>query len=124
MKTILILLSVGIFPIVTSAQRSLKPMDDITISPIAPTQPTSENSTTITKYKGNRVLQSIGKIYNEEDLNHLAIRNINGVAATVAGVDSRAGTQETPNIRGGGASGTAYFVDGVRTYGALPILSK
>jgi hypothetical protein len=40
-------------------------------------------------------------------------RNINKIAATVAGVDSRNG--ETPIIRGA-VGGTAYFIDGVRVY--------
>jgi hypothetical protein len=39
-------------------------------------------------------------------------RNINSIANTVAGVDSRAG--EIPNIRGARPENTAYYVDGMR----------
>jgi hypothetical protein len=39
-------------------------------------------------------------------------RNINSIANTIVGVDSRAG--EAPNIRGCRADGTAYYIDGMR----------
>lgn len=39
-------------------------------------------------------------------------RNINSIAGTIAGVDSRAG--ETPYIRGARPDGTAYYIDGMR----------
>ena len=70
------------------------------------------------------VQQSIGYVYNEKQLLQMARRDINAVASTVAGVDSRSGTNETPSIRGAGPAGTAYFVDGIRVYGALPIISR
>lgn len=47
-----------------------------------------------------------------KQLERLPQRNINAIAGTVAGVDSRAG--QTPNIRGARQDGTAYYVDGVR----------
>lgn len=40
--------------------------------------------------------------------------NVNSVAGLVAGMDSRSGN--TPNIKGAGQEGTAYYVDGVRLY--------
>lgn len=49
---------------------------------------------------------------NSNTLLRLPQRNVNAIAATIAGVDSRAG--ETPNIFGARADGTAYYVDGVR----------
>lgn len=70
------------------------------------------------------VPQSTGQVYGSEEINQMARRDINGIASTVAGVQSTAGSSSTPSIRGAGAAGTAYFVDGVRTYGALPIITK
>lgn len=52
--------------------------------------------------------------FTRTTLMRLPQRNINAVAGLVAGVDSRAG--ETPNIKGARADGTAYFIDGMRTY--------
>lgn len=40
------------------------------------------------------------------------VRNINSIANTSMGVESRVGS--TPNIRGARAEGTAYYIDGVR----------
>lgn len=40
------------------------------------------------------------------------VRNINSIANTAMGVESRGGS--TPNIRGARAEGTAYYIDGVR----------
>jgi outer membrane receptor for ferrienterochelin and colicin len=40
------------------------------------------------------------------------VRNVNSIANTVMGVESRGGG--TPNIRGARAEGTAYYIDGVR----------
>ncbi len=40
------------------------------------------------------------------------VRNINSIANTAMGVESRGGG--TPNIRGARAEGTAYYIDGVR----------
>lgn len=71
-----------------------------------------------------QVIQTTGKRFSGDDVMRLARRDINGIASLTAGVDSRPGTNETPNIRGGGASGTAYYVDGVRIYGALPMVTK
>ena len=59
-----------------------------------------------------------GQNFNTSDLSRLPFRNINSIANTVAGVQSYGGG--IPNIKGAPASGTAYFVDGVRVYGALP----
>jgi hypothetical protein len=71
-----------------------------------------------------QVIQTTGKRFSGDDIMRLARRDINGIASLTAGVDSRPGTNETPNIRGGGSSGTAYYVDGVRIYGALPMVTK
>jgi Ca-activated chloride channel homolog len=40
------------------------------------------------------------------------VRNINSIANTVMGVESRGGS--TPNIRGARAEGSSYYIDGVR----------
>jgi hypothetical protein len=76
-----------------------------------------ENNVTYNLYKhkssSNQVIQSMGKYYNCNQLMKMPNRNINKIAATVAGVDSRNG--ETPIIRGA-VGGTAYFIDGVRVY--------
>lgn len=80
--------------------------------------------TNVFKQRTTQVTQTTGKRFTGDDIMRLARRDINGIASLTAGVDSRPGTNETPNIRGGGASGTAYYVDGVRIYGALPIVTK
>jgi hypothetical protein len=69
------------------------------------------------KHTNRHVTQFSGYTFNEEQLMRMPVRNINRIASTVAGVESRAG--ETPIIRGA-VGGTAYFIDGVRVYGALP----
>lgn len=70
-----------------------------------------------TKHTHRHVTQFSGYTYNADQLMRMPVRNINRIASTVAGVDSRAG--EPPIIRGA-VGGTAYFIDGVRVYGALP----
>lgn len=72
----------------------------------------------------SQVVQNTGKQYSGEEITKMARRDVNGIASTVAGVNSRPGTNETPSIRGASPSGTAYFVDGVRVYGSLPIITK
>lgn len=110
---------------VTYAQRSLTTMDGGTYDPRQQRNeiPKEQQQGTI-YYKSNSipVQQSIGQTYDSEQLSRMARKDINGVAGTVAGVETRSG--EVPNIRNAGSAGTAYFVDGVRTYGALPILTK
>jgi outer membrane receptor for ferrienterochelin and colicin len=121
MKTCRLILALLLLPALASAQK-LVPMDD----------PTSTSSSDYVSpdeanvYKNNTppVQQSTGKTYNQEELMRMPRRDANTIASTVAGVDSRPGTSETPIIRGASASGTAYYVDGVRVYGALPILTK
>lgn len=71
-----------------------------------------------------QVVQSTGKQFSGDEMVKMARRDVNGIASTVAGVNSRPGTNETPSIRGADQSGTAYFVDGVRVYGSLPFLTK
>jgi hypothetical protein len=51
-------------------------------------------------------------IITSAQLKRLPQRNINAIAGTVAGVDSRAG--QIPNIRGARQDATAYYIDGVR----------
>ncbi|MCU0443072.1 MAG: Plug domain-containing protein [Bacteroidia bacterium] len=80
--------------------------------------------TNVFPQRTTQVTQTTGKRFSGDEMMRLARRDVNGIAALTAGVDSRPGTNETPNIRGGGASGTAYFVDGVRIYGALPMVTK
>jgi hypothetical protein len=70
------------------------------------------------------VPQSTGQTYGGTEMLQLARKDVNGIASTVSGVEMRPGSGDTPSIRGGGPEGTAYFVDGVRVYGALPIIGK
>jgi hypothetical protein len=70
------------------------------------------------------VPQSTGQTYGTEEINRMARKDVNGIASTGAGVQSTPGTGSVPSIRGADPSGTAYFVDGVRAYGALPIITK
>jgi outer membrane receptor for ferrienterochelin and colicin len=69
----------------------------------------------------NEVQSYVGKTYGNAELLRMPVRDVNQIANTVSGVDSRAGG--IPNIRGAASSGTAYFVDGVRVYGALPMIT-
>ncbi len=121
MKAIMILvLLCG--PVWCMAQQGLQPMDEPAYDPkkIKEGLPAPDNN--YYKNKEAAVVQSVGGRYNEEELNRMARKDVNGIASTVAGVQSVAGG--TPDIRGAGAAGTAYFVDGVRVYGALPIITK
>jgi outer membrane receptor for ferrienterochelin and colicin len=117
MKTFAILLVVFALPVLASAQK-LKPMDD----EVAPSETSTE--TVIYRNDDPQIHQSTGKVFSQEKLMRMPNRNVNAIAGTVAGVDSRAGTNETPSIRGADPSGTAYFVDGVRVYGSIPFLEK
>lgn len=82
----------------------------------------SSTGTDVWKYNSmNEVIQSTGKTYNSEQLQRMAAKDINQIANTVPGVQSRPG--EPLMIRGTN-TGTAYFVDGVRVYGALPPIMK
>ena len=126
MKTILTLLVALALPFFTLAQQGLQKMDRGSYDPkqqrneIAKDRPTV--NTMVLKTNTSQVIQSTGKTYDGDQLTQMARKDINSIAGTVAGVETRAG--EVPNIRNAGPAGTAYFVDGVRTYGALPILTK
>ncbi len=56
-----------------------------------------------------------GKQFSAANLMALPQRSVNAVAGLTAGVDSRAGG--APNIRGGRAENTAYYIDGIRVQG-------
>lgn len=117
-------IAIGV-PFFSQAQKGLKTMDGGTYDPRQQrNEIPKEQQTSTIYYKSNSipVQQSIGQTYDSEQLSRMARKDINGVAGTVAGVETRSG--EVPNIRNAGSAGTAYFVDGVRTYGALPILTK
>lgn len=126
MKTLITFLIVFGLPYLGMAQRGMKTMEGETYDPkqqrneIAKDDP----ATGTTYYKSTTipVQQSTGQTYDSDNITRMATKDINGLAGTVAGVDARSG--EVPNIRNAGAAGTAYFVDGVRIYGALPILTK
>jgi hypothetical protein len=67
----------------------------------------------------NQVIQTTdGYTFSKRQLINLPTRNVNRIANLVGGVQSYA--NEVPRIRGAEPSGTAYFVDGMRVYGALP----
>lgn len=70
--------------------------------------------------KHAEVIQYSGKSYSYKDLYRLARRDVNGIAGITAGVDHIPGSASV-RIRGADPSGTAYFVDGVRSYGTLPM---
>jgi hypothetical protein len=70
--------------------------------------------------KHAEVIQYTGKSYSYKDLYRLARRDVNGIAGITAGVDHIPGSASV-RIRGADPSGTAYFVDGVRSYGTLPM---
>lgn len=123
MKTILI--TILLSPLFVMAQGKLNPMDEAIPSSSAQTDyPPLQGETIIYKNSTPSVLQSTGKTYGEQELLRMPRRDVNTVAGTVTGVDSRGGTNEVPHIRGAESSGTAYYVDGVRVYGALPIMTK
>jgi hypothetical protein len=125
MKTLGIVITILLLPVCVLAQRKLKPMDEV--KPPSSTQtdyPPPQGETIIYKQNTTPVQQSTGKTYGEDALLKMPRRDINTVAGTVTGVDSRPGTNEIPHIRGAASSGTAYYVDGVRVYGALPIMTK
>ena len=84
--------------------------------------PNGENSDIYKSNGRSDVIQTVGRTYNEKELERMPNTDINKIANMVPGVSSRAG--ETPSIKGASPSGTAYFVDGVRIYGALPMLMK
>jgi outer membrane receptor for ferrienterochelin and colicin len=71
--------------------------------------------------KMNEVIQGSGKSFNSNQLQQMAAKDVNQIANTVSGVQARAGE---PVIIRGISNGTAYFVDGVRVYGALPPIMK
>jgi len=60
-----------------------------------------------------------GTTKGAKEIMALPQRNVNMIANTTAGVDSRAGS--TPNFRGARAEGTAYYIDGQRVYGSLGV---
>jgi hypothetical protein len=67
----------------------------------------------------NQVIQTTdGYTFSKRQLINLPTRNVNRIANLIGGVQSYA--NEVPRIRGAEPSGTAYFVDGMRVYGALP----
>lgn len=92
---------------------------------VIPKPPAEEQQeiTVVMPHKDPSVIQSSGKSYSGRELSRMARKDVNGVAGTVAGVEYTPGVG-MPSIRGGGAAGTAYFVDGVRSYGALPVISR
>ncbi len=125
MKTLIVFLGL-LLPIFAGAQSGLKPMDEKSAESYDPKRYANEqhaNDVTIeSRDYTMQVVQTTGKKYNAEELSRMARKDVNGVASTIAGVQSLDGG--VPQIRGAAASGTAYFVDGVRVYGALPVLTK
>lgn len=105
-------------PIFASAQHKLVPMD-----PDVPAAPRpAASSQQVYKSTSMPVIQSTGKRIDEEAVTRYGGSGIDGIANTVGGVQQIAPGQVS--IRGAGTSGTAYFVDGVRIYGALPIITR
>lgn len=125
MKTAGIIMMIFLLPVLALAQGKLKPMDEaIPSSSTETTDYLPPGQTIIYENNTAPVQQTTGKVIGEKELLKMPRRDVNAVAATVTGVDSRAGTSEVPYIRGAAQSGTAYYVDGVRIYGAMPIMTK
>lgn len=124
MKTYYILFIIFCVPTMVTAQQQMMNHGTSSYSQEQEFNEPQQERVNIYKNTAIPIQQSIGYVYNEKQLLQMARREINSVASTVAGVDSRAGTNETPSIRGAGPAGTAYFVDGIRVYGALPIISR
>lgn len=82
-------------------------------------QPTEEETQMVAP-RQSAIIQYSGKSYSYQDLYRLARRDVNGIAGITAGVDHIPGSGSV-RIRGAEPSGTAYFVDGVRAYGTLPM---
>jgi hypothetical protein len=125
MKTLIVFLALTL-PMLACAQQGLKPMDEKPAPSYDPKQyadgqPSPQDAIVIPA-NTQQVIQNTGQRYSSDDLTRMARKDINGVASMTAGVQSIDGG--VPHIRGAAASGTAYFVDGVRVYGALPILTK
>lgn len=83
----------------------------------------SSANTAPTVYKYNRlgyVHQSSGRVYSGDDLSKMPAKSVNEIANTVPGVQVRTGE---PMIIRGAINSTAYFVDGMRIYGAMPLIS-
>ena len=78
------------------------------------------NTSIFVKAKNSIYTDDFGQTFNSTDLTRLPFRNINSVANMVVGVNSYGGG--IPNIKGAPASGTAYFVDGIRVHGVIPNL--
>jgi len=120
MKTIVLLfICSGLF-ISVSAQNQkpirYKSSNPNAIAPLKVGDQSQEES--VIKRKDLNIMATSGRTYNNKALMSMPSRDVNRIAGSVAGVNSRAG--ETPSIRGVDPSGTAYFVDGIRVYGALP----
>lgn len=77
-----------------------------------------QTPTDYTKRKDLQIMNVGYTNFNKEDLGRMPTRDLNKIVNTVQGVNSSG--NEAPRIRGAAPSGTAYFVDGVRVYGALP----
>lgn len=76
---------------------------------------------TISEYKAPLVdidNTTTGSTVTAEKIQSLPTKSVNAIAATTAGVATINGGDL--NIRGGRASGTAYYVDGVRVIGLIP----
>ena len=72
--------------------------------------------------RGNKplALDEFGQTYNSFEMATLPFHDVNSIANMVVGVNSYGGG--VPNIKGAPASGTAYFIDGIRVRGTLPSL--
>lgn len=83
------------------------------------TTPKQEIQSSFKRTDLNQVIQTTdGYTFGKRQLINLPTRNVNRIANLVGGVQSYA--NEVPRIRGAEPYGTAYFVDGIRVYGALP----
>lgn len=84
-----------------------------------PISPKQEVHSRFNRTELNQIIPTTdGYTFNKRQLINLPTRNVNRIANLVGGVQSYA--NETPRIRGAEPYGTAYFVDGMRVYGALP----
>ncbi|MES2560196.1 MAG: hypothetical protein V4590_10670 [Bacteroidota bacterium] len=124
MKTFITFLMLIGLPLLGMAQKGMKTMDGGAYDPKQQRNEIKQDEVPTVYYKSTTVpvQQTTGQTYDSDQLTRMARKDINSLAGTVAGVETRGG--EVPNIRNAGSEGTAYFVDGVRVYGSLPILTK
>ena len=60
-----------------------------------------------------------GQQFTSDQIQKMPLKDVNAIVATTAGVSSQQG--ETPTIKGSRASGTDYYIDGIRVRGSSTV---